>query len=80
MEYISPKGVEEEGSVKFEIRAAIKPDSYFLRAGYSASGDVILQKIKCDCPKRTRDVLWKKTVPLLEIKTEEKKLKRFQLN
>lgn len=45
LEYIAPKGVTEEGTVKFEVRAAIKPTSEtFLRAGYSASGDIILDR------------------------------------
>ncbi len=45
LEYIAPKGVTEEGTVKFEVRAAIKPTSEtFLRAGYSASADIILSR------------------------------------
>ncbi len=45
LEYIAPKGVIEEGTVKFEVRAAIKPtNETFLRAGYSASGDIILSR------------------------------------
>ncbi|MEM6966507.1 MAG: efflux RND transporter periplasmic adaptor subunit [Bacteroidota bacterium] len=45
LEYIAPKGVVEEGTVKFEVRAAIQSNSStFLRAGYSASGDIILDR------------------------------------
>ena len=45
LEYIAPKGITEEGTVKFEVRAAIQPTSKtFLRAGYSASGNIILDK------------------------------------
>ena len=45
IEYISPKGVEENGANTFEIKAAIDvPDSVNLRAGYSANGTVILDK------------------------------------
>lgn len=45
LEYIAPKGVTEEGTVKFEVRAAIQPTTEtFLRAGYSASGDIILDR------------------------------------
>ncbi|MEX2597962.1 MAG: efflux RND transporter periplasmic adaptor subunit [Salibacteraceae bacterium] len=45
LEYISPKGVEEEGAIKFEIEAAVKVDtSQFIRAGYSANADVVLDK------------------------------------
>ena len=45
LEQIAPQGVLEEGTVKFEIVAAIQNTSEaFLRAGYSASGDIILER------------------------------------
>jgi HlyD family secretion protein len=45
LEYISPKGVTENGAIQFLIRASINRDnSAFLRAGYSANADIILAK------------------------------------
>ena len=45
LEYIAPKGVLENGAVKFEIRAALKSkEGVFLRAGYSANADIILAR------------------------------------
>jgi HlyD family secretion protein len=45
LEYIAPKGLLENGAVKFEIRAALKPkEGVFLRAGYSANADIILAR------------------------------------
>lgn len=45
LEYISPKGVEEKGAIQFEIRAKVKlKRSHFLRAGYSANADIVLDK------------------------------------
>jgi HlyD family secretion protein len=45
LEYISPKGVEEEGAIQFEIKAAINlKEGTFLRAGYSANADIVLDK------------------------------------
>jgi HlyD family secretion protein len=45
LEYIAPKGVEENGAIQFQIRAAVSVDnSEFLRAGYSANADIILDK------------------------------------
>jgi HlyD family secretion protein len=43
LEYIAPKGVTEEGAVKFQVRARLqlRPDQ-FLRANYSANGDIVL--------------------------------------
>jgi HlyD family secretion protein len=45
LEYISPKGVEEDGAIQFEIKAAVKlKDNQFIRAGYSANADIVLDK------------------------------------
>ncbi|MEL6122970.1 MAG: HlyD family efflux transporter periplasmic adaptor subunit [Bacteroidota bacterium] len=61
LEFISPQGVEEEGTVKFEIKAAIKPyeSDVFLRAGYSANGDVIIDKREQVITVYERDVTYK---------------------
>lgn len=43
LEYISPKGVEENGANQFEIKAAITvPDSVTIRSGYSANAEIVL--------------------------------------
>lgn len=45
LEYISPKGVEEDGAIQFEIKAAVKlKDGQFIRAGYSANADIVLDR------------------------------------
>lgn len=45
LEHISPKGVEENGAIQFEIRAAVELKSnQFIRAGYSANADIVLEK------------------------------------
>ena len=45
LEYISPKGVEENGAIQFEIEAAVQlVDSVFIRAGYSANADIVLAR------------------------------------
>lgn len=47
LEYISPKGVTENGAIQFVIRAKVDQNtigSSFLRAGYSANADIILEK------------------------------------
>jgi HlyD family secretion protein len=47
LEYISPKGTEESGAIMFEIKAAAKiPSDVFVRAGYSANAEIILQNVK----------------------------------
>jgi HlyD family secretion protein len=45
LEYISPKGVTDQGTIKFTIRAAVKLDKeLFLRSNYSANADIVLDK------------------------------------
>lgn len=45
LEYVSPKGIEESGAILFEMKAAMKiPSDIFIRAGYSANAEIILDK------------------------------------
>ncbi len=45
LEYVSPKGVEENGAVLFELKAAAKiPQGVYVRAGYSANAEIVLEK------------------------------------
>ncbi|HEX2977491.1 MAG TPA: efflux RND transporter periplasmic adaptor subunit [Bacteroidales bacterium] len=45
LEHISPKGEEENGAIQFEIRAAVElKKDQFIRAGYSANADIVLEK------------------------------------
>ena len=45
LEYIAPKGFEDQGTIKFEIRAAVNlSEDTFLRAGYSANADIVLER------------------------------------
>jgi HlyD family secretion protein len=46
LEHISPKGVEENGAIQFEIKANISLQaSHFIRAGYSANADIVLERV-----------------------------------
>ena len=45
LDYIAPKGVEENGAIQFEIKGSLKNmDSTFIRAGLSANASIILDK------------------------------------
>jgi HlyD family secretion protein len=45
LEHIAPKGVEENGAIQFEIRAALRlSDKSFIRANYSANADIVLDR------------------------------------
>jgi HlyD family secretion protein len=45
LEYIAPKGVTDQGTIKFTIRAAVQlSKDLFLRSNYSANADIVLDK------------------------------------
>jgi len=45
LEHIAPKGVEKDGAIQFEIKAALKPQTDFMmRANYSANADIVLDR------------------------------------
>lgn len=45
LEYISPKGVEENGAIQFEIKADMQlNEGMYIRAGYSANADIVLAR------------------------------------
>jgi HlyD family secretion protein len=45
LNFIAPKGTEENGAVQFKIKADVTLDEgYFVRAGYSANADIVLEK------------------------------------
>ena len=45
LDYIAPKGTEENGAIQFEIKGTLtKADSVFIRAGLSANASIILDR------------------------------------
>jgi len=45
LEYIAPKGKEENGAIQFEIKAKVSlTNKAFIRSGYSANADIVLDK------------------------------------
>jgi HlyD family secretion protein len=81
LEYISPKGESEEGTVKFEVRADITPTSeVFLRAGYSANADIILDRRRQVIAIKERDVIFEGDTTYVEVKTGERQFERRSVN
>lgn len=80
LEFVSPKGVEEEGSVKFAIEAAIVNDSsVFLRAGYSASADIILAKKSQVLSLMERDIIFEGDSMFVELRTGDQTYEKVQV-
>lgn len=72
LEYISPKGVEENGAIQFEIRAAVRlGDEDFIRAGYSANATVVLDRSDSVVTISERVVQYDKNgqTPFVEVST-----------
>lgn len=45
LDFIAPQGLNEEGTIRFDIRASVTPpEDVFLRAGYSANADIVLDR------------------------------------
>ena len=77
LEFISPQGKEEEGTVKFEVRAAIQPTTdVFLRAGYSANGDIILDRRDSVITLKERDVIFKNDSTYIEVQTGDQEFEK----
>ncbi len=83
LEYISPKGVEENGANQFEIKAAIHvPDSVEIRSGYSANAEIVLDHVKkaLALPESTVEFSGDSTfVYVLTDSVPEQKFKRTQI-
>ncbi len=79
LEYISPKGVEEEGAIQFEIRAAIAPhEGTFIRAGYSANADIVLDRREGVLAVRESLLQFEDGKPYVEVQTSNQRFeKRF---
>jgi HlyD family secretion protein len=70
LEYISPKGVTENGAIQFLIRASINKDnSAFLRAGYSANADIILDRREKVMAIPESVLQFEKEKPFVEVET-----------
>jgi HlyD family secretion protein len=80
LEFISPKGTDEEGTVKFEVRAAVKPtDDTFLRAGYSANADIILNRREQVVAIKERDVIFEGDTTYVEIQNGDRIFEKKQV-
>lgn len=77
LEYIAPKGKLIDGAIQFEIKASIKPkEGVFIRAGYSANADVVLDKRTGVLAVREALVQWKDGQSFVEVETAPKQFTR----
>ncbi|MBP8794071.1 MAG: efflux RND transporter periplasmic adaptor subunit [Lutibacter sp.] len=79
LNFIAPKGTEENGAVQFKIKGDVTlDDEFFVRAGYSANADIVLEKKDSVlCIKEALLQFDKKSdEPFVEVKTGEQTFER----
>ncbi|MCB0504216.1 MAG: efflux RND transporter periplasmic adaptor subunit [Cyclobacteriaceae bacterium] len=81
LEYISPKGVEDQGAIKFEIKAAVQLDEdNFLRAGYSANADIVLESLENVLAIKESDMKFdEEDKPFIEIMVGEQQFEKREI-
>jgi len=79
LDFISPKGVVNQGAVQFQIKSYITPPPGMnLRAGYSASADIVLGRAEKTLAVREQNVLFEGEKAYVEVATGPNKFaKRF---
>jgi HlyD family secretion protein len=77
LDFISPKGIDEEGTVKFNIQATIEQvDSIPLRAGYSANAEIVLDKREKALSISEGNVMYKGDSTFVEIMIGEQQFEK----
>lgn len=82
LDYIAPKGVEENGAIQFEIKGTLKKmDSTFIRAGLSANASIILEKADKVLAIKEALVQYDKETkkPYVEVEVGDQKFERKDL-
>lgn len=70
LEHISPKGVEENGAIQFEIKADVRLKAdQFIRAGYSANADIVLARVDSVLAVPESVVQFDKDTAFVEVET-----------
>lgn len=77
LEYISPKGIEIDGAIQFEIKAAVKlNEKIFLRAGYSANADIVLERRDNVLAIKESDLFFESDQTFVDVVTGEQEYKK----
>jgi HlyD family secretion protein len=77
LEYIAPKGKEIDGAIQFEIKAAIvRKADVFIRAGYSANADIVLEAHRGVMAIREALLQFDEGKPYVEVETSPKQFER----
>jgi HlyD family secretion protein len=68
--YIAPQGKEIDGAIQFEVKATVSlKDNVFIRAGYSANADIVIEEKKHVLAIREAVVQYDNGKPYIEVET-----------
>jgi HlyD family secretion protein len=80
LEYISPKGVTDQGAIKFTIRAAVALDQeLYLRSNYSANADIVLDKRDEALALNEKNLLIEEGKTFVEVETAPQKFEKREI-
>ena len=82
LDYIAPKGLDENGAIQFEIEGTLKnQDSTFIRSGLSANASIILDKVENVLSIKESLVQFDSDTkePFVEVKTGDQEFKRQEV-
>jgi HlyD family secretion protein len=81
LEYIAPKGLEKEGTIQFEVKAAVAlKKGVMLRANYSANADIIIDRRDAVLAISESAVIYERGKAFVEVETAPQKLERRELS
>jgi len=80
LEYISPKGMDDQGAIKFDVRAAVTlQEGKFIRAGYSANADIVLDKRDSVLAINEGLITFEEDKAFVEIETSEQEFEKREI-
>ncbi|MTI32689.1 efflux RND transporter periplasmic adaptor subunit [Xanthovirga aplysinae] len=80
LEYISPKGIDDQGAIKFDVRAAVElQEGNFIRAGYSANADIVLDKRDSVLAINESLITFEEEKAFVEIEVGEQKFEKKEI-
>jgi HlyD family secretion protein len=80
LEYIAPKGVTDQGTIKFTIRAAVVLDkSLYLRSNYSANADIVLDRRENVLAVNEGNLLIEDKKTFVEVETAPQKFEKREI-
>ncbi len=77
LEFIAPKGISENGAIQFTIKAAVQLNkAHFIRAGYSANADIVLDRVDSVLSLPEALILFENQAPYVEIETANQQFEK----